>query len=1111
MLRFLTFLVLLAGAPAWSEVTAPGVTTAQLDAAVASVTANLPESDPQRAELLASYADTRSALSNYATFSQQLENYSQARANAMQEAEAIKRQLVLDHQSPQDSEVTLQDVSLPELEQIIQVDRSELEANKKNLTDIRAAIDALSVRPVEVRSRVTELASLAAQLESQISALADSAPGNSADQAALWRSTAQFASVSMEKAALEEELLSQPMRLELLKAQLDRTSYTVAQLEKRARLLNQRASKLREGEAMRAQASADLALASTQGKHPLLRRLADDNAALTKTFSARNRDIESAETQDGEIRGAAEQLEMDLTSIEHKLELLGMSTVVGDILRERQAQLPAHGELAQQISDNADSIRASSLRQVELEDERRLLRNPGQYVFELLDGLAPEVAEEMKADVIELVHSRRELVRKATDLENTYAHALGDLDFALRRYVLAVDAYRDFISARLLWIPSRDRFGLFYGEIGELEKQLDELFVPSRWMRVLQGLPSHLLAQPVIGVFLMLVAGLVYAGPRLRHQLMVTGKQVGYVRSDSFVSTLQALGLTALLSVKWPLLMLTVAWLFEVRTEESELATALYLSLLRTAPYFWGLEFLRIALLPKGLVDVHFRWPANLVSSLHRQVGTLEMTLLPGAVMVVFFLSLYPRSVGGFLGTLAVVLVLCSIAYFFHRLPEFVHSKMQTIFRDKASVENPFWARLLRSLLIWIPVGAVLAVFLGYTFTAIEVALLLVRTFVLLSCILIVHEIGSRWLGLTRRKMAYEVKQELVRSSGEDVEPNIENEILENDPDLLNDEGTKLLNLLTLFAGLLGVAWIWAEVFPALNILDSFSLWHQTITVDGRDITDPVTLLEVLKALIFTAMGIVALRRIPGLFEIFLRQKMQVSAASAYALTRVFQYSATMLLVIVVVGSLGVSWSSLQWAVAALSLGIGFGLQEIVANFISGLIILFEQPIRLGDTVTVGDVSGTVTRIQMRATTIRDYDRRELLVPNKEFITSRLLNWSLSDSVTRRIIQVGVAYGTDMDEAMDIVRDVARRHPLVMANPEATITFDEFGDNSLLICLRYYIEQLDKRLAVDSELRLQINRRFNEAGISIAFPQRDLHIDTTEPLEIRMLKPDHGD
>jgi potassium efflux system protein len=202
---------------------------------------------------------------------------------------------------------------------------------------------------------------------------------------------------------------------------------------------------------------------------------------------------------------------------------------------------------------------------------------------------------------------------------------------------------------------------------------------------------------------------------------------------------------------------------------------------------------------------------------------------------------------------------------------------------------------------------------------------------------------------------------------------------------------------------------------------------------------------------------------------------------------------------------LGGSWGQIQWAVAALSVGIGFGLQEIVANFICGLIILFEQPIRVGDTITVGDVSGKVTRINMRATTVRDFDRRELLVPNKEFITNQLLNWSLSDQVTRRILEVGVAYGTDMDKAMAIVRDVALEHPLVLVDPESIITFEEFGDNSLLISLRFFLDQLEQRIIISSDLRLEINRRFNEAGIVVAFPQRDIHFDSSEPIQINMV------
>jgi len=599
---------------------------------------------------------------------------------------------------------------------------------------------------------------------------------------------------------------------------------------------------------------------------------------------------------------------------------------------------------------------------------------------------------------------------------------------------------------------------------------------------------------------------LFYYTPRIRQQLVDTGKHVGYVRSDKFSSTLQAVGFSLLLSLKWPLLLLIIGWTFEMQDNEPELATALHLASARTALSLWSLELLRIAFLPKGLVHTHFRWSASLTSLIGRRILILELTLLPTVFLVSFFLNLYPREVGGSLGTIMVVLALCSIAYFFYHFPEFVQSKMQVLLRDKRSAENPFWSKLIRKLLFWTPVAGIVAVMFGYSFTAIEVAILSIRTFVLLSCMLIFHELGLRWLGLARHRMTFKVSHEKAHAGNQSSEAVLEDKIMENDPELLNDEGTKLLNLLTLLGGLLGVAWIWAEIFPALGILDSVNLWHQMSVIDGKSVADPVTLADLLSALVIAAVGWVVLSRIPNLLEIFLRQKAKVHPASAYALTRVFQYISTTLLVIFVVGSLGGSWSSMQWAVAALSVGIGFGLQEIVANFICGLIILFEQPIRVGDIVTVGEITGKVTRIQMRATTIRDPDNRELLVPNKQFITSQVLNWSLTDSVTRRVIRVGVAYGTDMEQAMAIVGDVARQQALVLSEPAPIITFDDFGESSLQITLRYYLEQLDQTLNVDSQLRLQINRRFAEVGIEVAFPQRDIRLDATHPLEIRMVE-----
>jgi potassium efflux system protein len=226
-----------------------------------------------------------------------------------------------------------------------------------------------------------------------------------------------------------------------------------------------------------------------------------------------------------------------------------------------------------------------------------------------------------------------------------------------------------------------------------------------------------------------------------------------------------------------------------------------------------------------------------------------------------------------------------------------------------------------------------------------------------------------------------------------------------------------------------------------------------------------------------------------------------------YTTTTLLRYAIIGTGTILVFAILGGNWSQIRWLVAALGVGIGFGLQEIVANFVSGLIILFERPLRIGDVVTVGDTSGVVTRIKIRATTIRGWDRRELLVPNREFITNRLLNWTFSDSVVRIVIPIGITYGSDAVKAMKLTEEAARENDNVLQDPPPFVTFEEFGDSSINLLLRAYIPSPDRRLTTASELRASLKRKFEDAGIVIAFPQRDVHFDTGKPLEIRMQAP----
>jgi potassium efflux system protein len=207
---------------------------------------------------------------------------------------------------------------------------------------------------------------------------------------------------------------------------------------------------------------------------------------------------------------------------------------------------------------------------------------------------------------------------------------------------------------------------------------------------------------------------------------------------------------------------------------------------------------------------------------------------------------------------------------------------------------------------------------------------------------------------------------------------------------------------------------------------------------------------------------------------------------------------------ILVFRTIGVDWSKLHWLVAAL--GMGFGLREIVANFISGIIILFERPIRIGDVVTVGDTDGVVARIQSRATTIRNWDGKELMVPNKEFITGRLLNWSLSDQATHIVLSVGIAYGSNVRQAMQLLEEAARENENVLDDPPPSVIFESFGDNSLGLLLRCFVVSIDLRYPTMSTLNEFINEKFNAAGIVIVFPQRDLHLNTIRPLQVDLCK-----
>ncbi len=300
-------------------------------------------------------------------------------------------------------------------------------------------------------------------------------------------------------------------------------------------------------------------------------------------------------------------------------------------------------------------------------------------------------------------------------------------------------------------------------------------------------------------------------------------------------------------------------------------------------------------------------------------------------------------------------------------------------------------------------------------------------------------------------------------------------------------------------------------MLPALGFLNSVEVWKTTANAtesvaaaDGSTTTrtivktESVTLAHLGLAILVLTTTLIAAKNIPGLLEMALLQHLPVDAGVRYAVATVSRYLITIFGTVFACNAVGLGWSKVQWLLAAISVGLGFGLQEIFANFVSGLIILIERPIRVGDVITISDVTGSVSRIRMRATTIVDPDRKELIIPNKDVITGRVLNWTLSDQVNRVQIKVGIAYGSNTQRAAELLMRAAREHPYVLDDPAPQVTFEAFGNSTLDFVLCCYLPNLEKRAKVVHELHMAIDRAFRENGIEIAFPQQDIHVRTID-------------
>ena len=275
---------------------------------------------------------------------------------------------------------------------------------------------------------------------------------------------------------------------------------------------------------------------------------------------------------------------------------------------------------------------------------------------------------------------------------------------------------------------------------------------------------------------------------------------------------------------------------------------------------------------------------------------------------------------------------------------------------------------------------------------------------------------------------------------------------------------------------------------------------------------NPITVGKVILALALLIVGFLFSHRLTAQMGKQLIKRVGLNEAAAFALQQILHYLVLVLLVLFVLNYVRIPLTFFTLIGGALAIGVGFGSQNIVNNFLSGLILMVERPIKIGDIVEVENVLGTVEWVGARSTRIKTFDNLRLVLPNSTLLQNKVINWSLADDIVRRTIGVGVQYGSPVRKVESLLQQAVSEHTLVEKYPEPIVLFEDFGDNALIFSViiwvrmsrtgksHLYIKQ------VESDIRFRIDELFRKNDIVIAFPQRDVHIDTLKPLEVRVKK-----
>jgi potassium-dependent mechanosensitive channel len=996
-------------------------------------------------------------------------------AQAPDELLRLERVLVEEEGARAMSAADLDDLPIGELEARQQQAVLALQQLQDHLTEVNAQLLGAQTLPERAQQAIAEAMQSAERTRRAQDEL--ERQGLSADDPRRLLRRAERRLAEQELRFHQLELSTNTRLRELAQQRRELLNRQVATQESQLTLLQSIIDRQRRLQSEQAIADAAMDDPLIAAGHPVVLRAQQLNRDLSLELLRATDRTNSLVREGIEVRRRLDHVRQLQRGLSEQIEAVRGSMLLSRILREQRQSLPQVAPL-RGLQDEIADLR---LRQFDLGRQRDQLRQSERLATQRLEEASVEVTPALVDSLQRLYQSRRELVDQLEQAYGGLLTAAFDLQLNQQQLLEIAAELRTTIDEQLFWVANSRPIDLAW--LRQLPTSLAEEWRTGEWR---DALPHHWRypgPEGLLGVPVLLMAGLLVGlRRRIQARLQVIQEQIGRLKSDSQGHTPQAVALEALLAVPGPLALAVLGTVLVAGADgmASEVGRALWQLSLAWGVIGWSRRLLK----PDGVACRHFYWSAGYAARLRGLLRWLGVALVP-----VLMISSLARGSEIPLASRPMALGLLLVGLL----------AMSVLMARLILAHMPFFGvRLFRLvlglLLALVPLVLAGLIIAGYEYTALSLTGRFAMTLYLLGLWILVEATVVRGLAVAARRLAY--KRALARRRAQ-VQEGAEGglEVVEEPPldmEKVNQQSLRLSKLILLIGFSLLLYLVWADLLTVLGYLDQVAIWEGADGEVPELVGGRVSVSDIAMALLIIALTLMMARNLPGLLEVMVLSRLELKQGSAYAISSLLSYVIVGTGLVLALATLGVAWNQLQWLVAALGVGLGFGLQEIFANFVSGLIILFERPVRIGDTITLGNLTGTVSRIRIRATTVTDFDRKEIIIPNKTFVTDQLINWSLSDTVTRVVLTFGVAYGSDHRLVHRLLRQAADENPRVLADPEPQVFFMAYGESRLDFELRVFVNALGDRLYATDEINCRVGELFDEHQVDIAFNQLDV-------------------